>query len=580
MAYETPLTIADVINDISVNKYVLPSIQREYVWSTEQIERLFDSIMQDYPIGAFLFWELMDNQNTLYDFYSFLRNYHQKNATHNPKIDLKGMNNSVAVLDGQQRLTSIYIGLKGTYAYKLPRLQWKNDAAFPKRKLYLNIIEECQTGNNKYEFSFLTDEEKINDENHFWFLVGDIISMKELGDISEYIMENIAFSDYTKEQSKFANKTLSQLYKVIHTQPTISYYKVKADELDKVLNIFIRVNSGGTILSYSDLLLSVATAQWEELDAREEITECVDTINSIGGGFSVNKDFVLKSCLVLSNFSDIAFKVDNFNKPNMLKIEQNWSTIKKALYKSFELISSFGYNGERLKSNNAIIPIAYYLMQIGMPENFATASSHRQNREKIKKWLIMSLLKQAFSGAPDNVLRPIRSVLQKNKNKDFPISEIVERLRGTNKSIIFTDDDIENLLDRKYGKAETYSILMLLYPSLDFNNLFHMDHMYPKSKFTKHQLLKKGVDESKIGEYIEHINDLANLQLLAAIPNIEKQNTDFDKWFNENYQSVNDKINYKTINYLPEMEYTYSKFLDFISKRREMLKTELEKILM
>ena len=58
MAYETPLTIAEVMKDISANKYVLPSIQREYVWEPNQIETLFDSLMQDYPIGAFLFWEI------------------------------------------------------------------------------------------------------------------------------------------------------------------------------------------------------------------------------------------------------------------------------------------------------------------------------------------------------------------------------------------------------------------------------------------------------------------------------------------------------------------------------------------
>ena len=75
MAYESPLTIADVVKDISANKYVLPSIQREFVWSTSQIEKLFDSVMQDYPFGAFLFWELSKDQNTLYDFYSFLQNF-------------------------------------------------------------------------------------------------------------------------------------------------------------------------------------------------------------------------------------------------------------------------------------------------------------------------------------------------------------------------------------------------------------------------------------------------------------------------------------------------------------------------
>lgn len=115
MAYETPLTIAEIVNDISANKYVLPSIQREFVWGTPQIERLFDSIMQGYPIGTFLFWELTNEQITSYTFYSFLQNYHEKNARHNPRINLAGNQNAMAVLDGQQRLTSIYIGLKQYY---------------------------------------------------------------------------------------------------------------------------------------------------------------------------------------------------------------------------------------------------------------------------------------------------------------------------------------------------------------------------------------------------------------------------------------------------------------------------------
>lgn len=95
---------------------------------------------------------------------------------------------------------------------------------------------------------------------------------------------------------------------------TISYYLEESTELDKVLNIFIRVNSGGTTLSYSDLLLSFATAQWQEKDAREELNKFVDEVNMIGRGFNVGKDIVLKSCLVLCGFSDISFKVDNFNR--------------------------------------------------------------------------------------------------------------------------------------------------------------------------------------------------------------------------------------------------------------------------
>lgn len=140
MAYESPLTIAEVIKDISASRYVLPSIQREFVWGTTQIERLFDSLMQGYPIGAFLFWEITKNHYGDYHFYRFLDHYHERNSRHNPKANLTGEDHIMAVLDGQQRLTSLYIGLKGSYAYKLPYKQWKNDDAFPKRKLMLKNI--------------------------------------------------------------------------------------------------------------------------------------------------------------------------------------------------------------------------------------------------------------------------------------------------------------------------------------------------------------------------------------------------------------------------------------------------------
>ena len=584
MAYETPLTIAEVMRDISKNKYVLPSIQREYVWDTTQIETLFDSLMQDYPIGAFLFWEISKDKLGDYDFYEFLKNYHEKTSLHNKKADLKGTDGVTAVLDGQQRLTSIFIGLKGSYAYRLKYKQKKNDNAYPVRKLYLNLISSAKDSSNKYDFQFLICNDVKNSEGEYWFEVGNILDMQDLGDVATYVTDNISYSEdyqYSREQAKFATNTLSQLHKIIHTSLTLSYYKEKSSELDKVLNIFIRVNSGGTVLTYSDLLLSIASAQWQTYDAREEITEFVDDVNSIGGGFRINKDFVLKTALVLTDFSDIAFKVDNFNKPNMMKIEANWDNIKKAIKQSVNLVSSFGYTGETLSSNNALIPIAYYLLKIGMPDNFVDSSTTKDNRSKIKKWLIRALLKKTFSGQPDNVIRPIREILKNNGNSDFPINEIIDKFKGTNKSIQFTEDDIdEYLLKLKYGARETLSTLMLLYPSLDFSNRFHEDHMYPKSKFKKSYLRKMGVVEEQLDEYINSVNDISNLQLLAAQLNEEKLNTDFDKWFTDQYKTENDRIQYRTINYLPDIEYSYTNFLTVMDQRRKLLKAELLKILM
>lgn len=178
------------------------------------------------------------------------------------------------------------------------------------------------------------------------------------------------------------------------------------------------------------------------------------------------------------------------------------------------------------------------------------------------------------------ILRPIRDIIRKNGTNDFPLYEIIEHFKGNSKSIVFTNDDIdEYLLKLQYGKSETLSTLMLLYPSLDFNNKFHVDHMYPKSKFKKRMLKSKGVSDEKIDKYMELVNNIGNLQLLAAIPNIEKQDKDFDEWFNETCYDENYKNHYRAIHYLPDIEYSYDNFLSFVEQRQELMKRKLEEIL-
>lgn len=138
----------------------------------------------------------------------------------------------------------------------------------------------------------------------------------------------------------------------------------------------------------------------------------------------------------------------------------------------------------------------------------------------------------------------------------------------------------EYLLKLRYGARETLSTLMLLYPSLDFSNKFHEDHMYPKSKFRKSYLRKQGVPEDNLDLYIETVNDIGNLQLLAAQLNEEKLTTAFDVWFAEQYKTDAEKIQYRTINMLPDMEYSYANFLQFVEQRKAKLKAELMKILL
>lgn len=583
MAYETPLKIAEVMQEISNNRYVLPAIQREFVWTTSQIEKLFDSIMRDYPIGGFLFWELPKSQYGSYHFYSFLKNYHEKTSSHNLPIDLKGNDYTIAILDGQQRFTSLYIGLKGTYAYKLPNKRKASDDAYPERKLYLNLVEKAPEDSELlYDFRFLADYEKIKDPHHYWFEVGQILEMPNLADVNKYVNRYIYKDNrFDEDQGDFATDVISKLYNVIWTEPSLSYYRVKTDELDKVLNIFIRVNSGGTKLSYSDLLLSIATAEWTHYDARKEIINFVEELNDIGDGFKVDKDFVLKSCLVLSDFGNIAFKVDNFNTDNMMKIEERWGIIKLSLRQAFELVSSFGFSGDSLRSNNAVIPIAYYLMTLGNPGNFIDSSSYTENRKKIKTWLIRALLKRNFSGQPDNVLRPLRKVIKENGKQDFPLEQIINEFKGGSKTLTFTEDDVNELLSLSYkNKPDVLIALMLLYPSLDYRNKFDIDHMYPKSKFTKRSLIKRGIPDYKTDDYIKLVDNIANLQLLNGLNNKEKSSTDFDDWLKINYPSEEEMAQYSLLNYLPpNLPFTYENFEIFIGRRKIILQNKFKTIL-
>src|SRR5690606_22825577 len=124
---------------------------------------------------------------------------------------------------------------------------------------------------------------------YHWFKVGEILDFNDFPDIFKYISDHSLMdtSKYSVTQAKFASDTLSKLFQYINQKELINFYLEKSHELDKVLHIFIRVNSGGTKLSYSDLLLSIATAQWKDKDAREIIHKYVDQLNSIGGGFNV-----------------------------------------------------------------------------------------------------------------------------------------------------------------------------------------------------------------------------------------------------------------------------------------------------
>lgn len=578
MAFERPITIKEAVDNIYRRHYLLPAIQREFVWSTEQIQQLFDSLMRDYPVSSFLFWQVEDENLGNYQFYEFIRDYHQRDNRHNTQANIKGEKGIIAILDGQQRLTSMYIGLKGSYSYKLPRKRWDNDQAFPKRKLYLNLLSRPTDEDCEYDFRFLTDDEACNPSTGaHWFLVGDILDFKEQKKVATYLKA------HKLDSVEFSSDALYKLHETVHKNGSINFFLEKNESLDKVLDIFVRANSGGTKLSHSDLLLSIATAKWQSRDAREEIIKFVKEINALGDGFAADKDFVLKCCLILGGISDISFKVENFSDKNMAIIEKQWEDICNAIRSALMLVSGFGYNRETLTSYNALIPIALYLYNIGSPNNFTESSSFSADRKQIFKWLLRVLLKRTFSGQPDNVLRPMRDVINSKKGDGkFPIDALIERMKGTPKTISFDDDDIANIFEEhQYGQAQTFSVLALLYPSLDFRNKFHQDHIFPKSQFTKTKLARRGLSPTQIEFCLDNVNNLANLQLLEGTPNREKSNKDFSEWLSEKYKTQDLRTEYMRKNHIPtNVDTDFLNFEDFIIARKKIMIEEFKKLLL
>lgn len=577
--YQTGGTIKSTLEAIERHEYVLPAIQREFVWQPEQICRLFDSMMQGYPFGAFLYWKIQPTNSSKFRFYDFVRDYHERDNPHCPPLPIQYDKAITAVLDGQQRLTALNIRLRGSMAWKLPYKWWNNPDAFPKRYLFLDLLATVNEDDpaQGYRFDFLTDEKaKQDEETACWFKVRDILGMQGAPAMLKWLNERVEQDALTD-----AFDVLDRLFQAVQNKSQIAYFEEKSQDLEKVLNIFIRTNSGGTVLSYSDLLLSVAVAQWSSLDARAEIHSLVDEINGIGEGFAFSKDTVLKAGLMLSEIGSVGFKVSNFNRENMEKLEERWIGIKQAVRLSVQLLDRFGFSAQTLRADSAILPIAYYLYIRKPGDAYLTHSKHREDREAAREWLIRSLLKASgiWGSGLDTLLTELRKVIAKQGEAAFPSAKIKAAMARRGKSLSFTEEEVEELVVMRYGDKRVFPLLALLFPAVDLTNQFHIDHIFPKSRFTNRRLAKAGVSEDDWDWYQEACNELPNLQLLEGPLNNEKRKSMPAAWLQKTFSDKEARAEYRRVQRLGAVPTEMTGFRDFYEARRGKLREAVCKLL-
>ncbi len=416
--------------------------------------------------------------------------------------------------------------------------------------MYLNLKHQPNMDNpeDNYQFEFHAKAPE-NDEKHFWFKVGDILELESVWDYADKhgIKDN-------------ALGLLEKLKDVFHNKQLISYFEEKEKNLNKVLNIFIRVNSGGVKLSYSDLLMSILIASFSS-DIREKMNELVDALKDKGFP-NVGQDQVLKTCLLLIG-KETTFELKNFNKKNIKEIEENWEKITESIYNAAKLLETFGYAGY-LGSAYILSSLAYFY--------FLNPKMDKNDEEQALKFVRNAQITSYFTPSTDTKLNNIA-----NSMKDAQTFESFNHNLAKHQTcpLKITNDAIEEMMCSS-SHALVFPILQILYPNLNYKTTtFHIDHIYPKSKFKKN----KKLDKDFCG------NHLYNLQLLEGQENSAKKDKDPEVWLKEedkNEQAQAQAIEkYKKRNYIdPKLKLEWENIKEFREKREEAIIKTLKEVLL
>ena len=274
-------SIAYMVRRLNVS-YFLPAIQREFVWDQGRVVSLFDSVMKGYPISSFLFWQLEYGNRDKWGVYKFIENA-RKRFTHNELANLDGVREPILVIDGQQRLTSFLIGLKGTFTIKLKYRRKNDPESWQKQRLYLDLLKDPSIEENdnlispSYGFQFF-DAQPENSESKYWFKVGTILDFEDESHFLSFKQDarDKLPGSLSREQKLLFERNLDLLYNAIWRNQVVNYYLETNQDYDRALDIFVRANERGEPLSTSDLLLSIMTSKWQNVNAKDEVYDFVD----------------------------------------------------------------------------------------------------------------------------------------------------------------------------------------------------------------------------------------------------------------------------------------------------------------
>ncbi|AXG05667.1 DUF262 domain-containing protein [Haloplanus rubicundus] len=598
MTYQSK-TIANIITDIN-SHYFLPGIQREFVWDKEQMIQLFDSVIRGYPIGSFLFWNTRGKFAEKQIKYEFVQHYitegvypdefddvRYRNAKVRDEFSTDLPNRLTLVLDGQQRLTTFYIGLKGSLTDRGYRKLRKKPESWTRKKLYINLLSDpSHITEDDRKLKYLL-EFKPPDPSHsaseYWYPVGDILDVQSaderyaLVDEIQDELEAAGVSPGAINRS-YIEQNLNELWRSIHERDTINYYELDSKYNNNVLDIFIRANEGGTQLGKEEMLLSMATAKWSEgadpIDARKKITTLVDRLNGYDAqaGFDFDIGFILRNLLTASELSS-KYDIQNFSDSNLQQMKDVFQDpeFEEALFDTLDLVDTYGLDGHAVSSTVSLIPIVYFFYNHDNIRLGWDAKDGRQTRTKLFYWLCSTLLKGVYHSAPYTLINSIRNDIREAPDGTFPLEELHSSLLSNGKSLTFIEEEVRDMVQKlNYGNKRVEVFLSLLYfpEPASQHETFEVDHIFPRSELSQENLIDNyGMEFARASRYDSLSDNILNLQFLTPKENSEKSDQSYKEWLNTRHESQIER------HYIPRDDelYEITEFEQFLKEREDLI---------
>ena len=514
------MNIISLINQIDNEEIVLPAIQRDFVWEENKILKLMDSILRGYPIGIILMWETYNDLQYRY----FIKEYTGENGF--SFYDNKTGKKIKIVLDGQQRLQSLYLALYGKYNDKylyFDVLSGKEKDDFEEDKFLFNFLntDGAEDINNRVIQDLSLPLEEREYEDSFLVKVSEIFEMSSKEKL--HFRKELTSSMKLKENDESRLEiNLSRLDEVLTKDINIlncsvidenkpNKSKDRQTEAD-ILEIFVRINRQGTPLSRSDLIFSMIKLNWKS--AASDLPKFVSNINQ-GNSFELDIDFVIRCLFAVSDLGT-KFNVDLLrNKKNLEVIKKNFSKCCDAIKSTVDIVQKECWcsSSKVLGGYHTLVPFVYYL--------FHTPKHELPNSEidNFRKSLYVFGFTSPFSRYADSRLakfikEELKDSLESN-NYSFPFKSAVWWINYWENINDFGDKMIQKNPRLALSLIQGYSGAKVHYQA----NSSEMDHIFPRST-----LRDKEFNEAEI-------NHFANFWLLSKGKNQNKSNIHPKKYF-------------------------------------------------